>query len=101
MIDDERKRLLKKNWKAEEQAKLIASIPIPHNDLRNLFDCLDEAGECDHTLRATIQFLRDRNLDVDGTVAWLGEHGGFCDCEVLSNVEDTFADIIGTPNDPN
>jgi Protein of unknown function (DUF2695) len=35
--------------------------------------------------------LRNGHLDVeqlerDGVLAWLGEHGGYCDCEVLTNL---------------
>ena len=43
--------------------------------------------DCNHNLRHTIKILKSLpNIDVEGTVKFLEEHGGFCDCEVLMNV---------------
>ena len=96
MSNDARKDELKKAWKQQERQKLIASIPMPHQDLRDLFDHLDQESEsgCDHTLRLTTAFLQKRGLDVERIVPWLREHGGYCDCEVIANVEDKFGEII-------
>ena len=62
----------------QEQLKLVTSIPMPHQDLRELFDHLDQesASGCDHTLRLTTEFLEKRGLDVERIVPWLREHGG-------------------------
>ena len=97
MSNDSRKDELKKAWKEQERQKLVSSIPIPQQDLRDLFDYLDRenAPQCDHTLRETIEFLQKRNLNVERTVAWLREYGGYCDCEVIFNVDDKFGEIIG------
>jgi len=96
MTNDTRKAELKKAWKEQERQKLIASIPISHKDLRDLFDHLDRGGvECDHTLRETTEFLQKRGLDVDRVVAWLREYGGYCDCEVIYNVDEKFGEIVG------
>ena len=96
MSKDPRKDELKKTWREQERQKLLASIPMPHQNLRDLFDHLDGDGaaECDHTLRVTTEFLQKRGLDVERIVPWLREHGGYCDCEVLANVEDEFSDIL-------
>src|SRR5664279_2125184 len=54
MAKDSRKKELLKAWKDQERQKLIASIPIPHSDLRDLFDLLDRENapkKCDRTLR--------------------------------------------------
>jgi hypothetical protein len=45
-------------------------------------------------MRFTTDFLRKRGLDVARVVSWLRDHGGYCDCEVLANVEDEFSEII-------
>jgi Protein of unknown function (DUF2695) len=46
-----------------------------------------EAQECDNTLTISRELLVDmRIFDVDGSIEWLQDHGGFCDCEVLLNV---------------
>ena len=96
MSKDPRKDELKKAWRQQERRKLTDSIPMPTQDLRELFDHLDQESEsgCDHTLRLTTEFLQKRGLNVDRIVPWLHEHGGYCDCEVLANVEDKFDEII-------
>lgn len=93
---DPRKEALKRAWKQQEDQKLLASIPMPLVDLRALFDYLDrdDAPECDHTLRDTIGFLQGRGLDVDRIAVWLREHGGYCDCEVIYNVDDKFGRFV-------
>ena len=96
-MDKDRKKELKRAWQDQERAKLIESIPVSHTDLHDLFDYLDREGApaCDHTLRETIQFLKERNLVIEPVVAWLQQHGGFCDCEVIFNVDDKFGEIVG------
>jgi hypothetical protein len=97
MSNDARKDELKKAWKQQERQKLIDSIPMPQQDLRDLFDYLDREGAppCDHTFRETVGFLQKRGLDVERVVAWLREYGGYCDCEVIFNVDDKFGEIVG------
>jgi len=46
-------------------------------------------------LRETIQFLEKKKLSVELVVTWLRKHGGYCDCEVIYNVEEKFGPIIG------
>lgn len=97
MSNDARKEELKKAWKQRERQKLIDSIPMPQQDLRDLFDYFDreDPPPCDHTLRETVEFLRKRGLDVQRIVPWLREYGGYCDCEVIFNVDDKFGEIVG------
>jgi hypothetical protein len=60
--------------------------------LAALFNHLDEARSagCDHSRRFARQFLVARSLSASAIVPWLGEHRGYCDCEVLANVEDAW-----------
>jgi len=96
MSKDPHNNELKKAWKLNERKKLIDSIPISHENLRDLFNHLDRGGiECDHTLKETIEFLKSRNLDASKVVPWLNEYGGFCDCEVIYNVDEKFGEIVG------
>jgi hypothetical protein len=97
MSKDLHKEELKKAWKEQERQKLIASIPMPQQDLRDLFDYLDRENPppCNHTLHETIEFLKKRGLDPERIVPWLREHGGYCDCEVIFNVDDKFGEIVG------
>jgi len=71
-------------------------MPLLKADLRALFEHLDrpEAPPCDHTLRQTLRFLRGRALDPKAVVPWLNYHGGYCDCEVIANVADKYAQLV-------
>ncbi len=95
-MGDPRKNALKKAWREQENQKLLASIPMPKEALRELFDHLDGALSegCDHSLRLTTTYLESKKLEVQRIVPWLREHGGNCDCEVLANVEDEFDNLI-------
>jgi len=78
---------------AKDTAEAVAKMPISFTDLGALFDHLDEVfgnEGCDHTLKITNSFLDSRQLNKSTIVPWLGEYGGYCDCEVLANVEDSW-----------
>jgi hypothetical protein len=47
---------------------------------------------CDHTRRLTQEFLERHGLPAERVLAWLDGNGGFCDCEVLANVEERWLD---------
>ena len=73
----------------EETKNAIQRMPISFQVLAALFDHLDEVfgnEGCDHTLKITKGFLEARNLNVENILPWLGEYGGYCDCEVLANL---------------
>ncbi len=92
---DPRRRELLREAAARERQRLLASLPLPGADLFALFDHLDEAAaDCDHTLRQTEAFLRGRGLEPERVTPWLREQGGFCDCEVLANLEDTVGEAL-------
>ena len=70
-------------------------IPIPKQDLKELFDFLDrEARYCDHTLKKTAEFLRAKGHPLEQVIPWLQEHGGYCDCELMLNVFTRFGGIV-------
>ena len=96
MTERDRKRQMKAAFKAQERAVLTASMPIGKEHVRALFAHLDRAGAppCDHTLRDTTQFLESRGLDPKAVIPWLHHHGGYCDCEVIANVWDKYAELI-------
>ncbi len=75
-------------------AEFRKGLPIDEKIFPRLFNFLDvELGEngCDHTTVLTKKFL-DSNGVKNTTVVinWLADIGGFCDCEILVNVEDQF-----------
>ncbi|WP_041258134.1 DUF2695 domain-containing protein [Fibrella aestuarina] len=95
--DKQRKKGILQGFKSQEQEAKIAQMPVSKTDLRDLFDHLDLALQekgCDNSLTLTDAFLEERHLPVDQTKAWLAQYGGYCDCEVLANVEDEFSKVI-------
>ncbi len=95
--DKSRKKALKQQFKNKERAEAEARLPLPKAELAALFDHLDDRltdEECDHSLRHTEAFLTERGLDPGAVLPWLRNSGGHCDCEVLANVEDEWADRL-------
>ncbi|MXR68181.1 DUF2695 domain-containing protein [Shewanella sp. JBTF-M18] len=73
-------------------------MPLSLAELGELFDHLDETLEqegCDHSPRITQLFLSQKGLDPDQVLPWLKEQGGYCDCEILANVEEGWESEIG------
>ena len=59
-----------------------------------LFELLDaqlHAYGCGHSLKLTEQILLNLSVkDIPNIVTWLKDQGGYCDCEVMLNVEQKF-----------
>ncbi len=58
--------------------------------LDELLDVLDaELGDhpCDHSLQFTLAWARSNGVDAAILAGSLEHFGGYCDCEVLANVE--------------
>lgn len=92
-MDKAEKKRLQQEMRQKEKQAFTESLPMSKEHFQELFDYLDESfeeQECDHTLRLTLEFLADRSIPADNVVAWLKEHGGYCDCEALANVEEKF-----------
>lgn len=99
LSEDEKKRRrdLKQAIKNAERTQFIASLPALQEDIKDLLDYLGEIKEpCDHTLKDAIAFIRKQNMPEEKTIAWLNEHGAFCDCEVTFNVLDAWEQMIET-----
>jgi hypothetical protein len=90
----ERKRLLKKAFKAAERKSEIASSPLPLSELRALLDAvadpvLGDQGRnlCDRTHRFTRFSLQAHGMsNIDDVMAFLRNKGFSCDCEVALNL---------------
>jgi hypothetical protein len=57
---------------------------------------LNHPRECDGALTRTRAFLSSRIPDPEAALAWLTEHGGYCDCEVIMNTHPDY----GCATDP-
>ncbi len=92
----QRKQLLKA-YRENERRAVRDSLPVDACVLKRLFDYLDQRlsdAPCDNTLKYVQEFIAKNCLDAMAIVSWLNRHGGFCDCEVLANVEDVVEDAV-------
>ena len=90
-----RRRTILHQLKEKERTQFIASVPAPKSAVRELFEYLDRSADpCDNTLIRTLRFLKERGFPEERIVPWLEEHGGYCDCEVLANVEDVWNQMV-------
>jgi hypothetical protein len=87
--DRDRRKAMVRGFKQRERQAADAQMPLSRDELAALFDHLDEtlAEGCDHSLRFTKKFLAGHSLSEELIIPWLRDHGGYCDCEVLANVE--------------
>nr|WP_315153997.1 DUF2695 domain-containing protein [uncultured Flavobacterium sp.] len=94
MDDKQRRKQIIKELKQKHQDEFEQSLPIDRTLFKKLFDYLDnklEENGCDDTDKLTIEFLKKNKVDNIQTVRnWLSENGGYCDCEILANVEEKF-----------
>ena len=97
--EKQKRKALLAQVKQAEQAKQEDGLPLSKSEIKALFDYVNvrlEADDCDHTLRHTLAFLSERHLPARPVVVWLQEYGGFCDCEVIANVEETWGERVGS-----
>ncbi len=93
---DERKRL-KDEYLRAQQAASAARMPLVRAQLEALLDHVEaavEANGCDHTLAATEGWAAQEGIDPERLREGLDEYSGFCDREVVMNVD---ADGVFTP----
>lgn len=88
-----RRKEILNQLKQKEKTEFLDSLPMRLEIFQELFDYLDgNLGEgCDNDMTLTIRFLEEKKVEnVEHVIEWLNENGGYCDCEVLANVEDKF-----------
>jgi Protein of unknown function (DUF2695) len=90
VVDGERKRDLQRAYREQEKQRSREAVFLDERSLNDLLDHLDarlsEVG-CDHTLRETRAWAAGRGFDAEAVAASVAEFGGYCDCEVLANVD--------------
>jgi hypothetical protein len=91
--EHDRRKVMTREVAQQQRTAAVAAMPISQDQLTKVFDHLDGAlsAGCDHSLKFTRQFLQAHDLPEATISPWLGEYGGFCDCEVLANVEQEWA----------
>jgi hypothetical protein len=92
-----KRQAIKQALRQAEHERFRATLPVAPELLRALFDFIDQRladGECDNTLKYSMLFIAQRELESGRVIAWLESLGGFCDCEVLASVEERFLEIF-------
>ncbi|MDF3078625.1 MAG: hypothetical protein K0S09_2514 [Sphingobacteriaceae bacterium] len=88
-----RQKHLLQDLKLKEKLEFIKSLPFHTERFNDLFDFLNQRlteVECDDTLVLTTEYLQENGLYSEKVIDFLKENGGYCDCEVLNNVEERF-----------
>lgn len=92
---DAHNKQLKQQWRDQQRKAALAALPLPVLELRAMFDILNAElprKGCDHSRQITQAWLTSRGHDVERVFEWLDTQGGFCDCEILANVEERVDD---------
>ncbi|WP_018478272.1 DUF2695 domain-containing protein [Pontibacter roseus] len=94
--EKDRQKQLKAELKRKEKENFLNSLPMSTDQFRELFYYLDEQLQqegCDDTLSLTESYLDEQGIEYEEVVSWLEENGGYCDCEVIANVEERFENL--------
>lgn len=81
----------KKAWQQQQRQLARNAFPMADALLQAMFEAVEARVDhegCDHSLRFTQAWLADQRQAAPAVIAWLNEHGGFCDCEVVANAAD-------------
>lgn len=92
--EKERRKQILNELREKQLKEFEQSLPMDREIFENLFDYLDnqlEENSCDDTNKLTLEFLVKNKIEnVETVINWLAENGGYCDCEILANVEEKF-----------
>jgi hypothetical protein len=85
------RRAIKRMLREKEQKELLDRLPVSVETLKELVlhleDEIEGAGRaCDHSTAMAEAWMSARGIDAPPLLAWLGEVGGHCDCEIVLNV---------------
>ncbi|MCU0354683.1 MAG: DUF2695 domain-containing protein [Cytophagales bacterium] len=94
--EKERKKQILRELRQKQQQEFEQGLPVGREFFTNLFDYLDnqlEKHKCDNTNKLTLRFLENNKIaNTQRVLRWLADNGGYCDCEILANVEEKFED---------
>jgi hypothetical protein len=94
--ETERRKQIARELKLSAREDFENSLPMNRENFKCLFNYLDEQltdNSCDDTLKLSVTFLQSLKIEnIEEIAEWLEENGGYCDCEVLANVEEKFDD---------
>lgn len=92
--EKDRRKQIMGDLKKKADQEFESTLPMDREHFKKLFDYLDKElsdKNCDDTNSLTKIFLLQSNIqNVDEVLEWLAKHSGYCDCEILANVEEQF-----------
>jgi len=91
--EKQRRKAIQNKLTQKANIEKLAGLPMPKEKLAAFFNYLDQQlteHDCDDTLRFTQEFAASHNLEFEPIKQWLGDYGGYCDCEALANVEEKY-----------
>ncbi len=96
--EKERRKTLKRQIKQLERTEKLAGLPLHEAELRGLLAYVGEHVErdgCDHSTKHTYKYLQEQKIDdLAAVMLWLRDNGGYCDCEVVANIEDVVYELF-------
>lgn len=89
-----RRKALHAEQAKKQHREFLESFPMAGMLFTDLFHFLKEQlseEDCDDEMPLTKAWLEvNCPENTEGVLKWLAAHGGYCDCEVLMNVEEYF-----------
>ena len=73
----------------EELQAFIDSLPDEQETISELLNYLEDHlydEECNHSLRYSMQYMMEKNLNFPKLTGWLNDNGGYCDCKVMEQI---------------
>jgi hypothetical protein len=95
---ENRKEIMNK-LRENEKVEFENNLPMERSKFKGLFDYLDEElskNDCDDTNKLTGEYLEKIGQNnIENILKWLADKSGYCDCEILDNVEEEFEKYFG------
>jgi len=92
--EKERRKEILNDLRQTAKEEFNKNLPTIRQNFMNLFDYLDKklkSKECNDTNDLTKQYFQEIGVEnIDEILNWLADKGGYCDCEILANVEQDF-----------
>lgn len=92
--EKERRKQIRNGLRQKQHEEFENSLPMDRKVFEKLFDYLDYQlvkMDCDDTNTLAAEFLKkNKIMNIENVLGWLAENGGYCDCEILANVEEKF-----------
>jgi hypothetical protein len=92
-----KRQAIKQALRQAKHQRFRSTLPLSPDVLRAMFNFVYQRlaeSECDNTLKHAVNFLSEHQVEAGSVVSWLENLGGYCDCEVLANVEERFVEVF-------